>query len=547
MGKIIAGVFLPLSKDIRAMRHAEYMLGGGRGSTKSSFISVMIIQGLLTDDDANAIVYRRVGNTLKDSVYSQLAWAIDILDRNDEFVFRKSPMEIVRVSTGQKIMFRGADDPMKSKSIKLVKGYFKYLWFEELVEFRSMEDIRTIKQSVLRGGDKAITFYSYNPPKTAANWVNEEALKPREDRLVHMSTYLDVIGEHRDWLGEPFIAEAEAVRATNERAYRNEYLGEVTGTGGNVFDNLELREIDSKEIDSLETFYNGLDFGFATDPDAFTRWAYSRRTRRLYAVAEYYGSHTNIDTLAEKVSALAGREIVRCDSADPRMISELKRRGITAVGVRKGAGSVEHGMRWLEDLGAIVVDPRRTPNIAREFQKYEYLQDKNGNFLPAYPDKDNHCLTGDTLVCTVDGEKRIDELVGQTGAVICYDEENERAVTARFFDVRQTGAEEIFEIELEDGRILRASGEHPILTRCGWVLAREIAEDDEILEVSGHTLRVRSVKRRPAEPVYNMEVECFHNFAVNGGLIVHNCIDSSRYALEPEIGRRVATTRSDIY
>ena len=392
MGKIIAGVFLPLSKDIRAMRHAEYMLGGGRGSTKSSFISVMIIQGLLTDDDANAIVYRRVGNTLKDSVYSQLAWAIDILDRNDEFVFRKSPMEIVRVSTGQKIMFRGADDPMKSKSIKLVKGYFKYLWFEELVEFRSMEDIRTIKQSVLRGGDKAITFYSYNPPKTAANWVNEEALKPREDRLVHMSTYLDVIGEHRDWLGEPFIAGAEAGRATNERAYRNEYLGEVTGTGGNVFDNLELREIDSKEIDSFETFYNALDFGFATDPDAFTRWAYSRRTRRLYAVAEYYGSHTNIDTLAEKVAALAGREIVRCDSADPRMIAELKRRGVTAVGVRKGAGSVEHGMRWLEDLGAIVVDPRRTPNIAREFQKYEYLQDKNGNFLPAYPDKDNHCI-----------------------------------------------------------------------------------------------------------------------------------------------------------
>ena len=392
MGKIIAGVFLPLSKDIRAMRHAEYMLGGGRGSTKSSFISVMIIQGLLTDDDANAIVYRRVGNTLKDSVYSQLAWAIDILDRNDEFVFRKSPMEIVRVTTGQKIMFRGADDPMKSKSIKLVKGYFKYLWFEELVEFRSMEDIRTIKQSVLRGGDRAITFYSYNPPKTAANWVNEEVLKPREDRLVHMSTYLDVIGEHRDWLGEPFIAEAEAVRATNERAYRNEYLGEVTGTGGNVFDNLELREIGDEEIGALETFYNGLDFGFATDPDAFTRWAYSRRTRRLYAIAEYYGSHTNIDTLAEKVAALAGREIVRCDSADPRMISELKRRGITAVGVRKGAGSVEHGMRWLEDLGAIVADPRRTPNIAREFQKYEYLQDKNGNFLPAYPDKDNHCI-----------------------------------------------------------------------------------------------------------------------------------------------------------
>lgn len=478
--------FNEVSADMGRMGHAEYWLLGGRGSTKSSFAAMQIVMGLLEDTSANAIVYRRVGNTLADSVYAAIATAIGRLGWESLFKFRKSPLEIVRVDTGQRIMFRGADDPMKSKSIALTRGYFKFLWFEELTEFRSLEDVHSIQQSVLRGVDRAVTIFTYNPPKTAQNWVNEEALKPRADRFIHSSTYLDVIAEHREWLGESFIALADSIRETNERAYRNEYLGEVTGTGGNVFDNLELREISDEEINTFETFYNGLDFGFATDPDAFTRWAYSRRTRRLYAVAEYYGSHTNIDTLAEKVSALAGREVVRCDSADPRMISELKRRGITAVGVRKGAGSVEHGMRWLEDLGAIVADPRRTPNIAREFQKYEYMQDKNGNFLPAYPDKDNHCLTGDTLVCTVDGEKRIDELVGQIGAVICYDEENGRAATARFFDVRQTGAEEIFEIELEDGRILRASGEHPILTRRGWVPARQIAEDDEILEVKWH-------------------------------------------------------------
>lgn len=388
--RVIAEVFEPVYSDLIAGRHSEYWLKGGRGSTKSSFISLAIVLGLWRDEHANAIVYRRVGNTIKDSVYEQLIWAIDTLHLTKYFKLKKSPLEIERVRTGQRVLFRSADDPMKSKSIKLKRGqYFKFLWFEELAEFRGMEDVRVIKQSILRGVDRAFTFYSYNPPRSVQNWVNAEALKPREDRMVHSSTYLDV---SPDWLGDAFIAEAEAVKATNERAYRNEYLGEVTGTGGNVFDNLELREIDSKEIDSFETFYNGLDFGFATDPDAFTRWAYSRRTRRLYAVAEYYGSHTNIDTLAEKVAALAGRDIVRCDSADPRMIAELKRRGITAVGVRKGAGSVEHGMRWLEDLGAIVADPRRTPNIAREFQKYEYLQDKNGNFLPAYPDKDNHCI-----------------------------------------------------------------------------------------------------------------------------------------------------------
>lgn len=484
MGDIIAKKFVPISADIHKMGHAEYMLKGGRGSTKSSFISIMIVLGLLMDENANAIVYRRVGNTIKDSVYAQIAWAIDMLDRNDEFVFKKSPFEIIRLETGQKIMFRGADDPMKSKSIKLVKGYFKYLWFEELTEFRSMEDIRSIKQSILRGGEKTITFYSYNPPKTMLNWVNEESLCHREDRIVHESTYLDIIEEHRDWLGDSFIREAEAVKATNERAYRNEYLGEVTGTGGTVFDNLELRAIPDSEIATFGTFYNGLDFGFAVDPDALTRWAYDRHSRKLYAIAEYYGSHTSIDTLADKIRAIAGRELVRCDSADPRMIAELKRRGINAIGVIKGAGSVDHGMRWLTDQGAIVVDPKRTPNIAREFSRYEYLQDKSGNFLAAYPDKDNHCLAGDTLVMLPSGTKRIDQLIGKNGEVICYDEINQRATTARFFDVRQTGIEEIYEIELEDGRVLRASGEHPVLTRRGWVPARNLSEDDEIMEVT---------------------------------------------------------------
>lgn len=392
MGSIIASAFRDVSMDVRDMRHAEYMLCGGRGSTKSSFISIMIVLGLLLDADANAIVYRRVGNTLKDSVYAQIVWAIGMLQRDGEFICRKSPMEIIRPATGQRILFRGADDPMKSKSIKLTHGYFKYLWLEELTEFRGMEDIRSIKQSVLRGGESTVTFYSYNPPRSAQNWVNREVLLPRADRLVHKSTYLDVIWEHREWLGESFISEAEAVKATNERAYRNEYLGEVTGTGGTVFDNLVLREISADEICTLDRFYNGLDFGFAVDPDAFTRWAYDRRERKLYAIDEFYGAHNKLDRLAEEVRARCCGQPVTCDSADPRMINELRTRGITTVAAKKGPGSIEHGMRWLQDLGEIIVDSKRTPHIAEEFRKYEYLQARDGTFLSDYPDKDNHTI-----------------------------------------------------------------------------------------------------------------------------------------------------------
>lgn len=386
----IAPAFWDVYDDIKAQRHSEYWLKGGRASTKSSFISLVTVMQILREPDANALIYRKVGATLKDSVYAQLAWAIEELEVAHLFRLYKNPLEIVYKPTGQRIMFRGGDDPLKSKSLKLQKGYFKVLWFEETTEFRGMEDIRTIRQSAFRGVDSAITFFSYNPPRSAQNWVNAEILAPNHpERLIHHSTYLDVPPE---WLRGAFLEEAEQLRQTNPRAYANEYLGEVTGTGGQVFDNVQTRAITDGEIKTLGAFYNGLDFGFANDPDACTRWGYSQRTRTLYAVNEFVATHNSTDTLAEKVKGIAGNEIVWSDSEDARTIAELKRRAVNSIGVKKGPGSVRAGIKWLQDLAAIVIDPRRTPNIAREFTMYEYAQDRYGNFLPDVPDRDNHTI-----------------------------------------------------------------------------------------------------------------------------------------------------------
>ena len=391
ISEIIAPVFHPVHREIREGKYSEYWLRGGRGSTKSSFVSIEIILGLMRDPNANAIVYRKVAATLRESVFEQLVWAADALGVSQYFKMRVSPLEIEYKPTGQKILFRGADDPKKSKSIKLRKGYFRYLWFEEAAEFAGMDGIRTIKASILRGmgSDAAISFFSYNPPMSARDWVNAEVIKPVKGRRVHDSCYLDVPAH---WLGEAFIAEAENLKSTNERAYRHMYLGEITGTGGQVFDNLELRRIAPEECDRLGAFYNGLDFGFAVDPDAFTRWAYDKRTRVLYAMDEYVSAHNSIERIAEEAKKRAGRDVVRCDSADPRMIDELRRRGIAAVSVKKGPGSVAHGIRWLQDLGKIVIDPEKTPHIAKEFSGYEYRQDKEGNFIPEYPDERNHTI-----------------------------------------------------------------------------------------------------------------------------------------------------------
>lgn len=386
--KLIAPTFLPVHRAIRRRECSEVWLSGGRGSTKSSFLAIELILELMRNPEAHAIAYRRVAATLRESVYEQIIKAIGWLGMDNYFEYRLSPLEIRYRPTGQRILFRGADDPAKSKSIALRKGYFGVIWFEELAEFRDADAIRTIRASVIRGGYDALTFYSYNPPKSAGNWVNKEALQPKKRRLVHKSSYLDV---PREWLGDEFIREAEALKASNERAWRNMYMGEVTGSGGNVFDNLTIRALTEAEKD-IPTIYCGLDFGFAVDPDAFVRWGYDQRRRTLIALDEFYGPKNSVDRLAEAVRRRAGHAPVRCDSADPRMIAELNARGVSTIGVKKGPGSIEHGMRWLEDLGEIVIDPERTPNIAREFSAYEYELDKNGNFIAEYPDKNNHTI-----------------------------------------------------------------------------------------------------------------------------------------------------------
>ena len=393
MARVTAEVFDPVYADIVKGGHSEYWLSGGRGSTKSSFISIAIILGLWQDEHANAIVYRRVGNTIKDSVYEQIVWAIDILGLSQYFRLRKSPLEVERIRTGQRILFRGADDPMKSKSIKLKRGqYFKYLWFEELAEFRGMDDVRTIKQSIFRGVNKAYTFYSYNPPKSAQSWVNGEALKPTPGRMVHSSSYLDVPPE---WLGEAFIHEAEILKATNERAYRNEYLGEVTGTGGNVFENLVLREIPPDEIKSFGHTYAGMDFGWFPDPTHFVRCAYDPARRRLWVYDEYRTVKTPNREIFDQLvyeKGLSPNEEVIADSAEQKSIHDLRSYGMRCTGATKGPGSVNASIKWLQGLLEIIVDPTRCPETAMEFQKYEYERTRDGEFVAAYPDENNHAI-----------------------------------------------------------------------------------------------------------------------------------------------------------
>lgn len=389
LSNIIAPHFWDLHRDIRRHGHTYYWLEGGRGSTKSSDISIEIPPLMIKNPECHAVVLRKVGNTIKNSVYPQMQWGIDALGLTDKFRFKTSPHEITYKKTGQKILFFGVDDPQKIKSIKLPFGYVGICWIEELDQFSGMEEIRNLNQSLLRGGPIFWEFCSFNPPKSQNNWVNEEKLFDDPDRLVHHSTYL---GVPRKWLGERFFEDAEKLKIKNEMAYRHEYLGEVTGTGGAVFENVEDMDMSDKFVGNFDRLYYGLDFGFAVDPLAYVAMYYDAKREDLYIFDEIYQQKLTNSQAAKSIKLRAKDSRILADAAEPKSIAEMAGFGLRISGARKGPDSIDFGMRWLQNRAHIYIDKRRCPNTYKEFVAYEYERNKDGQFISAYPDANNHSI-----------------------------------------------------------------------------------------------------------------------------------------------------------
>lgn len=390
---IVADVFHPMIRDIRKGKHSEYVLPGGRGSAKSSGISCIIPELIKNNSDMHALILRKVGNTIKDSVYAQMKWAIAKLGLEEEFRFKVSPFEITYIPTGQKIFFRGADDPLKIKSIKPEFGYIGILWLEELDQYAGPEEVRSIQQSAIRGGDKAFRFKSFNPPRSKNNWANEyteEAETQNDAAMVVRSTYLDV---DPDWLGEQFINDAEHLKEVNPDAYENEYMGKANGNGGNVFEYIEDRPITDEEISHMDRIYQGVDFGWYPDAYAFIRAYYDSAREKIYLIDENYVNKTSNEVTAQWIKDKGYDDYrIICDSAEPKSISDYRDMGLPAIGAIKGPGSVEYGFKWLQRR-TIVIDRNRTPNAYDEFTRYEYDRDKDGNIISGYPDGNDHAIS----------------------------------------------------------------------------------------------------------------------------------------------------------
>lgn len=370
----------------------------------------------------HAACFRKVGATLADSCYNQFIWAADQLGLTNKYIFRKTPLSVERKGTGQRIYFRGLDDPMKARSLKPPFSYCEQLWFEELSEFANIEEVQDVTRSIQRGGHDFLTYYSYNPPETSSNWVNYSLAKLEDEDPTfkrYHSDFRSIAKIHPEWLGPKFFRDAEIMRRMNERAYRHIYLGEVTGNGGTIFPNVRKVRLTDDVIAKFDNIKWGADFGLA-DPTVLVGMQYFSSIRTLVIFDEYYQSNATFDEIESAFKQHHyGWEYIIGDSAASQLIFSLRSRGIPILDAKKGPGSILNQLKFLQGLTAILIDPVRCPNTYREFVHYEYVKNAAGEFTGQLPKTDDHTIDATRYACEklaseFDPFTEVDKKTGET-------------------------------------------------------------------------------------------------------------------------------------
>lgn len=413
LSEVIDPAFHDTWRSFSKSEYIRYVEKGGRASGKTSNISKMLVLTLMKEP-INIVVFRKVADTLKRSVYEAIKWAINQLGVEEYFLVKKSPLEIIYLERGNQITFLGVDDPEKIKGLASSIYPYAVFWFEEITEFKTKEELETVIKSVVRGelpksikGEKLNTrykgFFSYNPPRQRQHWVNKEyeIIKANSTNYINHTTYQD-----NPHLADEFYRDMEFIKVNDELMYRGVYLGEPVGNGIVPFPKLKVGKIDSKTLKTLDTFRCGIDWGYGPDPFCFVKWGYDMKHKRIYAISEVYGYQLDDDEAIKRVRKLVNKgDLILCDSSEPKTIARYKKAGFRAKPARKGAGSVEAGERWLGQL-EIYIDPVRTPNIAREFQSIDYAVDRFGDVLPRLADRGNHTIDATRYAFEYDQKER---------------------------------------------------------------------------------------------------------------------------------------------
>jgi len=373
--------------------YTHYVCKGGRNSAKSTSISLKIIMDLV-EYPITILVIRKYEKHIRNSVYEQLKFAARLLKIENSFDYGASPLTITYKDRGNQIIFIGGDDPQRIKGIKIADYPIARLWIEEVTEFRQEEELDIIIGSFLRdtlsSGLSYKIFYSYNPPKRKSHWVNKkwETQFISDKTYIHSSTYLT-----NPFLSSETLFEINEMKEKQPSKYEWMYLGKLIGGGVVPFQNLIFRDITDAEIKSFDNIRQGIDWGYSIHEFSFVRLHYDKTRRIIYFIDEIFGLQLSLRYVIDEILKRKYNDIrITADSAEPKSINELRTAGINITGARKGTGSVEYGEKWLNDLEAIVIDFRRTPGLAKEYEEADYKLDAQGNIKDQLNDKGTNSI-----------------------------------------------------------------------------------------------------------------------------------------------------------
>lgn len=385
---------------------------GSRASKKSKTTALWYIYNIMKYPDANLLAVRKTYRTLKDSVFTELKWAVHRLGVDHLWVFKESPLEATYTPTGQKIYFRGLDDPLKVTSITVDKGVLCWMWLEEAYEVMKESDFDMLDESI-RGECPSglwkqitITFNPWNERHWLKHRFFDELVgrdaegkpiyKKRKEPISADGEILAITTNYlcNEWLDKADLAVFERMKTNNPRRYAVAGLGGWGITDGLIYENWREQAFSLSDIQSrysLKTAF-GLDFGYTNDPTAFFCGYLAQKEKKLFVFDELYQtgmSNKRIRDGIEKMGYI--KERITADSAEPKSIDELRSLGVTRIkGTKKGKDSVNHGIQWIQDL-EIIIHPRCT-NFITEISNYTWDKDRFGEKINRPIDDFNHLM-----------------------------------------------------------------------------------------------------------------------------------------------------------
>ena len=366
---------------------------GSRASKKSKTTALWIVTNMMKYPDANTLVIRKVFRTLKDSCFTELKWAINRLCVQDYWDIKESPLEMTYIPTGQKIYFRGLDDPLKVTSITVEKGVLCWMWIEEAYEIMKADDFNILDESIRGQVDdglfKQITL-TFNP-WNEHHWIKKRFFDapPDPDILTMTTNYL-----MNEFLDEADRKVFETMKKNNPRRYRVAGLGEWGIVEGLIFENWEEKEFnleDIKKIKGIKSAF-GLDFGYTNDPSALFCGMVDLNNKVIYVFDEMYKEGMSNEAIYEEITKMGYRkERIRADSAEPKSIDRLRTLGLVNIrAARKGKDSVNNGIDFIQDF-KIVIHPKCV-NFLTEISNYTWDTDKFGKKVNKPIDDFNHLM-----------------------------------------------------------------------------------------------------------------------------------------------------------